>query len=192
MGVATGSVTLTDGGTVVGTYELKADGKVSIATGGASGFSFAPGMHSLIASYSGDASFQASTAAAIAFSVKKGAPFVVEGVNSSSVPSGQSARAHAVVSGTGTAAATGTVQFTVDGAAQRAPIALQVGGLFGTQAQASAILANLPAGTHLIGAIYDGSGDANYSSVPSGNGANETTFSVTVGAGSGTTATTTT
>jgi hypothetical protein len=183
MGVATGSVTLTDGGTAMGTYELTPDGKVSIATGGASGFSFAPGMHSLIASYSGDASFQPGTAA-IAFSVKKNAPFVVVGANSSSVPSGQSVGVHAVVSATGTAAATGTVQFTVDGAAQGAPIALQVGGLFGTQAQASAILTNLSAGTHIIGAIYDG-GDANYSSVPSGNGANETTFSVMVGAGSG-------
>jgi hypothetical protein len=73
----------------------------------------------------------------------------------------------------------------VDGAAQGAPIALQVGGLFGTQAQASAILTKLSAGRHIIGAIYDGSGDANYSSGPTGNGANETTFSVMVGAGSG-------
>jgi hypothetical protein len=95
--VVTGSVILTDGGTMIGTYELTPDGKVSIATGGASGFSFTPGMHSLIASYSGDASFQPGTSAAFAFSVNKGAP-----------------------------------------------IALQVGGLFGTQAQASAILTNLP------------------------------------------------
>ena len=66
-----------------------------------------------------------------------------------------------------------------------------MGGLFGTQAQASAILTNLSAGTHTIGAIYDGSGDTNYSSVASGNGPNETTFSVMVGTGTGATPTTT-
>jgi hypothetical protein len=191
-GIATGSVTLSDGGTTVGTYALTADGKVSIPTGGASGYSFGPGAHSLLASYSGDASFQAGSSAAIAFTVNKGAPFVVVGANSSSVPTGQSAGVHAIVSATGSAPATGTVQFTVDSTAQGAPIPLQVGGLFGTQAQASAILSNLSAGTHVIGAIYDGSSDANYSSVPSGNGANETTFLLTVGPGNGTTATTTT
>jgi large repetitive protein len=191
-GIATGSATLSDGGTTVGTYPLTADGKVSIPTGGASGYSFGPGAHSLIASYSGDASFQAGSSAAVPFNVNKGAPFVVVGANSGGVPTGQSVGVHAIVSATGTAVATGTVQFTVDGAAQGAPIPLQVGGLFGTQAQAAAILSNLSTGTHVIGAIYDGSGDANYSSVPSGNGANETTFSVTVGPVNGTTATTTT
>jgi hypothetical protein len=192
MGIATGSVTLSDGSTTVGTFQLTADGKVSVPTGGASGYSFGPGTHSLVGSYGGDASFQPGSSAAVAFSVSKGAPFVVVGANSSSVPTGQSVGVHAVVSATGTASATGTVQFTVDGTAQGAPVALQVGGLFGTQAQASAILTNLSAGAHTIGAIYDGSSDTNYSSVPSGNGANETTFSVMVGAGTGATPTTTT
>ncbi len=192
MGNATGKVTLTDGTTTVGTFELTAGGKASIPTGGASGYSFAPGAHSLIATYNGDGSFLGSTSAATPFSVNKGAPFVVVGANSSSVPTGQSVGVHAVVSASGTAAATGTVQFTVDGVAQGAPVALQVGGLFGTQAQASAILANLSAGTHVIGASYDGSGDANYSSVPAGAGPNESTYSVVVGNAAATKSTTTT
>ena len=96
-----------------------------------------------------------------------------------------------MVSGSGTATATGTVQFTVDGAAQGAPVALQVGGLFGTQAQASAVLTNLAAGSHVIGAIYDGSGDPNYSNVAAGNGPDESAFSVTVGAATGAASTTT-
>ena len=190
-GKATGSVTLKDGGNTVGTYPLTADGMVSIPTGGASGYSFAPGSHSLVATYSGDPSFLASTSSTSAFTVSKGAPFVVVGANSSSVPTGQSLGVHAVVSGSGTATATGTVQFTVDGAAQGAPVALQVGGLFGTQAQASAVLTNLAGGSHVIGAIYDGSGDANYTSVPAGNGADESAFSVTVGAATGAASTTT-
>ncbi|HKM65559.1 MAG TPA: Ig-like domain repeat protein [Candidatus Acidoferrum sp.] len=192
MGNASGSVTLTDGATMVGTFELTADGKVAIPSGGASSYSFAPGTHSLIAAYSGDASFLVSTSAASSFSIGKGAPFVVVGANSNSVAAGQSLGVHAVVSASGTAAATGTVQFTVDGVAQSGPVALQVGGLFGTQAQASAIVANLSAGTHVIGAIYDGSGDANYSSVPSGSGPNESTYSIVVGNGAGTKSTTTT
>jgi subtilase family serine protease len=89
-GIATGSVTLSDGGATVGTYPLTADGKVSIPTGGASGYSFAPGAHRLIASYSGDASFQAGSSAAVAFTVNKGAPFVVVGANYGNVPTGQS------------------------------------------------------------------------------------------------------
>lgn len=183
-GVATGSVTLSDGANTVGIYALTADGKVSIPTGGANSFSFAPGTHALTAAYSGDASFQGSSGNAGSFTIMKGAPFVVVGANSSSVPVGQSLGVHAVVSGSGTAMATGTVQFTVDGVAQGQPIALQTGGLFGTQAQASAIL-NLAAGTHSIGASYDGSADANYASVPAGNGPNESAYSVTVGNGTG-------
>ena len=190
-GKATGSVTLMDGANTVGIYALTANGKVSIPTGGTSGYSFAPGAHSLIASYGGDASFQASSSGAVAFTVSKGAPFVVVGANSSSIPTGQSLGVHAVVSGSGTAQATGTVQFTVDGTSQGQPVALQVGGLFGTQAQASAILTNLTAGTHTIGAIYNASGDLNYVSVPSGNGANESAFSVTVGTGAGATSSST-
>ena len=145
----------------------------------------------VIASYSGDASFLASSSGPVAFTVGKGAPFVVVGANSNSIPTGQSLGVHAVVSGSGTAQATGTVQFTADGVSQGQPVALQVGGLFGTQAQASAILTNLTAGTHTIGAIYNASGDLNYVSVPSGNGANESTFSVTVGTGAGATSSST-
>jgi hypothetical protein len=192
MGTPTGSVIISDGATTVGTFQFTADGKVSIPTGGGTGYSFNPGPHSLIAAYSGDASFQPCNSAATAFTVNKGAPFVVVGANSSTVAVGQSVGVHSVVSSLGTSAATGTIQFTVDGIAQGQPIPLQVGGLFGTQAQASAILSGLSVGSHVIGAIYDGSADPNYASVPSGNGQNESAYTVTVGAGAGTKPTSTT
>ena len=191
IGKPTGTVTLTDGTTTIGTYAMTADGKVSIPTGGSSGFSFGPGSHSLTASGSGDNSFQPSSSSAVAFAITKGAPFVVVGANSSNIPVGQSLGVHAVVSSTGTANATGTVQFTVDGAATGSPIPLQASGLFGTQAQASSILTGLAAGPHVIGAIYDGSSDPNYSSVSSGNGPNEVAPTITVGTGTGTGNTTT-
>ena len=191
MGKPSGTVTLTDGTTTIGTYAMTADGRVSVPTGGSSGFSFAPGSHSLTASSSGDNSFQPSSSSSVVFTITKGAPFVVVGANSSNVPVGQSLGVHAVVSSTGAANATGTVQFTVDGAATGAPVPTQVGGLFGTQAQASSILTGLAGGPHVIGAIYDGSSDPNYSSVPSGNGPNEFAPTVTVGTSTGTSNTTT-
>ena len=190
-GIATGSVTIQDAGNLVGTYALSSNGSANFPTGGGSAISFAPGTHSLTAVYSGDNSFNASTSAALAFTVGKGTPFVVVGVNTASIPIGGTLGAHAVVAGQGTAAATGSVQFTVDGVASGAPIALQTGGFFGTQAQASALLSNLPLGSHIIGASYNGSADPNYVSVASGDPNNELTQAVTVGANAGTATTTT-
>lgn len=164
-GRATGTITLLDGAATVGTYGLTADGAVSIPTGAGSGYAFSIGAHSLTASYAGDNSFTASTSGALAFNVTKGIPAVVVGLNTATVTTGQPVGAHVVVSGSGTAAATGSVQFTVDGVPVGTPLALQTGGFFGNQAQASVLLTNLAAGTHTIAASYDGSNDPNYSSV---------------------------
>ena len=79
-------------------------------------------------------------------------------------------------------------RFTVDNAAYGASLTLQTGGFFGTQAQASILITGLTAGTHTIGASYDGTNDPNFLSVPTG-----ASFSseVTVGANSKTGTTTT-
>jgi subtilase family serine protease len=190
-GIATGSVTIQDGLNIVGTYGLAADGTASIRTGAGSGYAFTPGTHTLTAAYSGDHSFNASTSSAVQFTVTKGTPFVIVGVNASSIPLGETLGVHAVVSGSGIIAATGTVQFTVDGAVYGSPVALQNGGFFGTQAQASILISNLTQGTHVIGASYDGSADPNYNSVASGDAQNELTQTVSVGTNSGTKSTTT-
>jgi Pro-kumamolisin, activation domain/Bacterial Ig-like domain (group 3) len=189
-GNATGSVTILDGATTVGTYLLTQDGGASIFTGAYGRYSFAPGPHSITAVYSGDNSFNASTSSAVVFSVGKGTPFVIVGANSSSVITGQSVGVHAVVSGGGTSQATGSVQFTVDGAPVGPAVTLQTGGFFGTQAQASAILAALVQGSHVIGATYNSGADLNYTSVQTGDPQNESTFQITVGAASGTQTTT--
>jgi len=106
------------------------------------------------------------------------------------VNAGNAVSARAVVSGAGSALATGTVQFTVDGIAVGAVLPLQAGGFFGTQAQAAAVLPNLAAGTHTIEANYNAGGDLNYLSVASGDARNEFTQTVTVHAGVGTKTTT--
>ena len=190
-GRATGSVTIQDGANTVGIYPLAPQGNVTVPTGNGSGFAFGVGAHSLTASYQGDNSFNASTSAAVPFTVGKGTPFVVIGVSTATVPSGEVIGAHAVVAGKGTVAATGSVQFTVDGAAYGAPVMLQTGGFFGTQAQGSILITNLAPGTHGIGASYDGTTDPNYASVASGDPNNELTQAVTIGANAGTKTSTT-
>jgi Pro-kumamolisin, activation domain/Bacterial Ig-like domain (group 3) len=184
-GTATGNITILDGGTTVGTYGLSADGTVTIPTGGNSSFSFATGLHSLTATYTGDNSFSGSVSGVAAFSVARSSPFVVVGANATNVVTGQSFGVHAVVAGLGTAPATGTVQFTVDGAPVGSSATLQTGGFFGTLAQTSAFVPSLTQGTHIIGASYNSGGDPNYLSVASGDPQNEATFSLSVGVGAG-------
>lgn len=184
-GIATGTVTIQDGANVLGTYSLASDGTAYLLTGGGAGYAFAPGSHSLTATYSGDNSFNGSTSTAVTFTTGKGTPFVVVGVNTLNLSAGQTLGAHAVIAGQGSAPATGTVQFTVDGILFGASISLQTGGFFGTQAQASALIPNLPQGPHIIGASYNGSADPNYTSVASGDPVNELTQTVTVGAMAG-------
>jgi large repetitive protein len=190
-GTATGTVSIQDGSTAIQTANLAADGTAYLLTGGGASYAFAPGPHSLTASYSGDNSFTASTSAAATFTIGKGTPFVVVGTNTASLPLGQTLGVHAVVAGQGTAAATGTVQFTVDGAAYGSAIPLQTGGFFGSQAQAATLITGLSQGSHVIGAAYNGTSDPNYASVASGDPVNELTQTVTVGSDPGTTTTTT-
>ena len=147
-GKATGTVALQDGATLIGTYALAPDGSAYIPTGNGGGYSFGVGTHTLTATYAGDNSFAGSAAAPTNFSIGKGTPFVVVGANSANVWLGQSVGIHAVVSGNGTKAATGTIQFTDNGAPIGTIVPLQTGGFFGTQAQASMIVSNLAVGTH--------------------------------------------
>jgi hypothetical protein len=184
-GIATGTVTLEDGANAIGTSRLAADGSAYLLTGGGAAYAFAPGSHSVTATYSGDNSFDASTSTAASFTIAKGTPFVVVGVNTPTLTAGETLGAHAVVAGQGTALATGSLQFTLDGTAFGPAMTLQAGGFFGTQAQASTLIPNLSQGAHVIGASYNGAADPNYTSVASGDPVNELTQTVTVGTATG-------
>ncbi len=161
-GNATGTVTLKDGSGTIGTYSLAADGSAFINTGSGAPYSFSVGSHSLVASYTGDSSFNASTSSTLTFTVGKSSPILIFGLNQYDITTTQPVIAHVNVDGFGTALATGTVQFTVDGAAYGSKVTLQPGGLFETTAQASLLITGLSAGTHVMGADYDGSADPNY------------------------------
>jgi hypothetical protein len=190
-GVASGTVTLNDGSTAVGTYPLASDGVATISTGAGAAYSFPVGTHSLVATYSGDNSFLAGSSNTVSFTVGQGTPFVVVGVNANAATAGQTVGAHAVVAGFGSAAATGAVQFTDNGSPVGAVQTLQTTGFFGTQAQASLLLTNLTAGQHIIGATYLPKGDANYAAVMSGDPQNELTQTIMVSPAAGRSTTTT-
>jgi hypothetical protein len=68
---ATGSVTFTDSGTTLNAAPLNAEGDAEFNA------PFAVGTHSVAASYPGDPSYNASTAAAVAFTVAKATPTVL-------------------------------------------------------------------------------------------------------------------
>jgi large repetitive protein len=189
-GVATGTVTIQDGTTLVGTSNLASDGTAYLLTGGGANYAFAPGSHSVTAEYAGDNSFNTSTSGAVTFTIAKGTPFVVVGANALTLAVGQTLGAHAVVAGQGTVPASGSIQFTVDNVAFSSPITLQTGGFFGPLPQAAILIPSLTQGTHVIGATYNGSADPNYASINSGDPVNELTQTVTVSAAAGTKTTT--
>lgn len=171
-GTATGTVTIADspGGPTInlGTFPLTADGAASIPAGAL--LNFAPGTHSLTASYSGDNSFTASSSQAVRFTIGKSSPLVVVGANSSNVPAGQSVGIHVVVAGpVSSPVATGQITLTDNGVAIGSKLQLQPAGIFGEQAQAATVLPNLAPGMHTIDASYDGTADPNYQSVAAGD-----------------------
>jgi hypothetical protein len=190
-GNASGSVTLSDNGTPVGTYSLTADGSAFLWTGGTYSYEFPIGSHTLSVAYAGDNSFSPSSLPqAFSFSVGKGTPIVILGSNVPTATVGQQVAFHGIVSGSLQALATGTIQFTDNGSPIGPVIPLQPGGLFGTQAQASYI-AGLSAGPHTIGANYDGTSDPNYTSVLYGDPVNEFPAQITVTPAAGQPTTTT-
>jgi hypothetical protein len=163
-GIATGTVTLSDGNQTLGTFTLTTQGSAYFPTGGGFAFEFAQGAHALTATYSGDASFHASaTAAPFNFSVGKSVPTIFVTANMPTVTAGQSVGLAATVGGPGNAIPTGTLQFTDNGANLGAPAVLTANGPLSTgpYSQAS-IFATLAAGDHTIGANYIAGSDPNY------------------------------
>ncbi|TAM50104.1 MAG: hypothetical protein EPN53_07685 [Acidobacteria bacterium] len=147
-GTATGTVTFTDGATVLGAAQLAA-GQASITVAAPTA-----GAQSIVASYSGDASFAGSTSGAVAETVNKASTVTALVASSNPSAAGQavtfSATASGVLPGVGTP--TGTVTF-LDGTTPLATVPLG-------SAQASFTTSSLAPGVHSITAAYGG--DANF------------------------------
>jgi subtilase family serine protease len=163
-GTATGTVTLMDGSSALATANVS---QSSVAT-----FNFGnltPGTHTLIASYSGDPSFNASTTSAITVTVAKGAPAVYyngsSGAYGTPVLAGQPLLVPIQVSPVGeyTAPPTGTVTITL-GSMPSQTVPLQTGYAFTALGIANATFTPTQPGTYPITATY--SGDSNFAAVP--------------------------
>jgi uncharacterized protein (TIGR03437 family) len=145
----TGTITFTDGMTVLGTANVSMGmGQITIPAPGA-------GPHSFVASYSGDTNFAASVSAPFAIVVSVAQTSItVPQVNSQSVVTGQSFTMSVTVSAQAPSTATpsGMVTFT-DSGRTLGTSAVGAGG-------SASITTTLQGGTHLIAAAY--SGNANF------------------------------
>ena len=165
-GIATGTVTFTD---VASTGTLSS-GPQSMGTGNTAVWVptvFSVGSHSISASYSGDASFSASSSATpLTFTVTKAIPAAQLSANASTIASGESVMFQFIVGISLAPPPTGTVTFysgnTVLGTATVTQTTLTEPFI---NSAASLNVTNLPVGTDSITAKY--SGDANYKAATS-------------------------
>jgi hypothetical protein len=145
-GIAAGTVSFTDGGTVIGTAVLDATGLATLSTS-----TLAPGAHTITANYTGSTSNGASTSSPLLISVKQTATVAIASSANPS-PTLSTIALTATVANSGAAPATGTVTFT-DGGTQLGTGTLNASG------QAVLTLPSLSAGNHSIQVSY--AGDAN-------------------------------
>jgi trimeric autotransporter adhesin len=189
-GYPTGTITFSDGSTVLGTALINAEGEAELTP--QAGFS--AGSHSVTASYSGDDSYNASTAAAITFSVVQTSPYVFVTSPSPNYTQGQASTLNVAVDSGGEigAAPTGTV--TITGAPAGTPTTATLSaGLDAVyeipMGTATVVIpASAPKGTYNISATYNptGSSVANY-----GSASTTSTYTLQITAASGIATTTT-
>ena len=148
---ATGTVTFTDGATTLGTGVLDGTGTANLTTS-----TLTPGLHTIVANYSGDGKAGASLSTPLALVVKE---MTAVALTSSANPSATLSPVvfTAVVTNSGVGAPTGTITFT-DGATTLGTVALDATGT------ATLTIATLTAGNHPIVATYSGDSD-NFSGV---------------------------
>ena len=154
----TGSVTFTLDGVTQGTGTL-ISGSPSSAT-----ITFtvsSSGSHILQATYGGDTIYSASTAISITLNVYKSTPTVLVTPATTTPVAGSTLQISASISAaTGSTSPTGTVNFTLDGAAIGTTLVVA-----GSPSSANITVATPAIGIHTIQAIY--SGDGNYNGVTS-------------------------
>jgi hypothetical protein len=162
-------VILPGGGSPTGTVQFMVDGS---NTGGPVGLSstsggivaaslniasLTAGTHTLTASYSGDSSFTSSTANTLTLTVARASTSTALGTSANPSTFGQSLSFTATVTANaGSSAATGAVQFLIDGnnAGSPIPVVNTAGSI-----TASFSPASLSAGSHVISASYSGDAD---------------------------------
>jgi large repetitive protein len=150
-GVATGTVTFTDGGTAIGSAILNANGVATITTS-----TLAPGSHSIIANYMGDGKASASSSAPLALNMRQ-ITSVTLATSANPAPTLSSIVLTATVTNNGVTPVTGIITFS-DGVVQLGTSAVDTSG------NATLTLPSLTAGNHPLVASYSGDNN-NFSSV---------------------------
>jgi hypothetical protein len=152
-GAATGLVTFTSDGSPIGSASLVAAGGGAKATLPIS--TLAPGSHTIVATYGGDANYNGSTSAPVSHTVIAGAAVIDTSTTlSSSVnPStyGQFVTYTAAVTAADGSAASGAVQFSVDGTNVGIPVGVASDGT-----ATSPLLASPEPGDHTVIAAFVG------------------------------------
>jgi sugar lactone lactonase YvrE len=142
-GIATGSVTFTDGSTSLGSGILNALGVATLTTS-----TLAPGIHTIVANYAGDSSIGASTSTPLSLVVEQ-TTGVTLASNADPTQTLSPITLTAAVSNGGVGVATGTITFT-DGTIQLGTSTLDATG------SATLALTSLSAGSHGLLATYSG------------------------------------
>ncbi len=134
-----------DGINVGGILTLNAQGRATYSTAALAG-----GTHTVIATYSGSATFAGGGSAAFTQVVNRAASAITLTSNRNPSVFGQSVTFTTRVTPAG---ATGTVTFRIDGAAIGGPVTLNAAG------QATLVLRNLTVARHTVSAVYSGNGN---------------------------------
>ena len=145
-GTATGTVTFADGGTSIGTGTLNGSGIASLTVS-----TLAPGPHSIVANYAGNANTGASSSTPLTMSVKETTSMSLAS-NADPSPTLASFTLTADVMNSGVGVPTGTVTF-MDGSTL-----LGTASVDGT-GHAALSVASMSAGSHSLTASYGGDAD---------------------------------
>ena len=165
-GIATGSVSLADNGTSLasGLNISSSDLAVYQSPSASTPAVFSIGTHSLVATYTGDPSYQQSTSTPVSLTVVKGGTSVVVYPNTASISSLQSDQVQVVVQTSSLGAyPTGTITLTSNGTTLATLTGFQKSSFNGADAVFGTVTLSgnaLAAGVNTITATY--SGDANY------------------------------
>jgi len=162
-GLATGSITFTDGSTTIGQAPVSSSDTASYPPLSGTFPAFSIGAHSIVAKYSGDSSYNANISSPVAFTVVKAATTLTSTASSTSIPSAASTTLTVIVSAASVGAGpTGTLTLMANGSPLGTPVSLiPIGGVpAGSQVKITLQGTQLAAGSNTITMTY--SGDGNY------------------------------
>jgi hypothetical protein len=144
--VPTGSVILSDNGTVLSTAILDSAGKTAVTTTG-----LTVGVHNFLSNYSGDQNFLSGTSVVLMQSVNK-APTVTLLASSANPTTNASSITLTAITSASNGTPSGNVTFS-DGSTQLQLVPIDKNG------STVLTLSNLPIGVHVFTAVYDGDGN---------------------------------